>query len=629
MTEPRFSGDRRLDAPHELSPSVYGRSPETGDEPYTDAQFAELPDDATADDATAAQTLSTHALRRDAGLREKYLEAAWSAMPRILASVDRNPFGPSYGSCDRQYWHYRTAPFPSEMYQEAALAPAMAYALRLPGNRWFGEPRLAEIAVAVLRFSAKSSHADGSCDDYYPFERALGAAVFSLQAEAEAYRLLELDDSGLLRFFERRAEWIAGHGETGRLTNHHALAALALWRTGTLVGRADLQAAAVARVRDVVESQHAEGWYPEYDGADPGYQTVTIDCLAKLRRRLAASAEYPELVASVDASLRRAVKFAACFQHRDGGYGGEYGSRGTRHFYPHGMELLAADHPPAAALAENFLRSLAADRAARFDDDRMYVHRVANLIEAYVDWSSTSARGSARPDDTATRFAPRYFPGAGLAVVEDDRRQLILSAARGGTFCYTSTGDDGPPEDEGPVIDAGLIVELGDGSVAVSQTHTMDRDIQWADDGVTVTGPLRFARFERVNPWKQALLHLGMCTIGRVARNFCRRLLQQRTIRGGKLAPVRLTRRFVYHLNSTTGRIDKIDLTDTLELLDTRTTVRRLAIASDLQAAYTAASQVYHPGLLQPWRDLGEFVGLLNAQRRVTIRRTLCESAET
>ena len=64
---------------------------------------------------------------REIALRDRYLEAALTTIPRILAAVDRNAFGPSYGCCDREYWHYRTAAFPSEMYQEAALPLALVY----------------------------------------------------------------------------------------------------------------------------------------------------------------------------------------------------------------------------------------------------------------------------------------------------------------------------------------------------------------------------------------------------------------------------------------------------------------------------------------------------------------------
>ena len=168
-------------------------------------------------------------------------------------------------------------------------------------------PLLPPISRLPMKHGRRSAHADGSCDDYYPFERALGAAVFSLQAQVEAYRLLDLDDEDLLRFFERRAEWIAGHGETGRLTNHHALAALALWRTAALVGRSDLAAAAVDRARDVVASQHAEGWYPEYDGADPGYQSLCTGHLADVHRRR------PDW--GLAEPLARSVRFAWHFAH--------------------------------------------------------------------------------------------------------------------------------------------------------------------------------------------------------------------------------------------------------------------------------------------------------------------------
>ena len=178
-------------------------------------------------------------------------------------------------------------------------------------------------------------------------------------------------------------------------------------------------------------------------------------------------------------------------------------------------------------------------RIARFDDDRMYVHRIANLIEAYVDWSSTSIRRTTTDTAASGLTASRRFPAAGLAIFADDRRQLIVSAARGGTFCYSSADGDEPC-----VTDAGIVVELSDGRTAASQTHVPGPCVDWAEEGAAITCPLRFVRFERVTPWKQALLQLGMCTFGRVARSLCRSLLQRRVIRGGGEAPLRLTRRF-------------------------------------------------------------------------------------
>ena len=570
---------------------------------------------------------------RDPALRRQYLTAAWSAVPRILASVDRNSFGPSYGCCDRQYWHYRTAAFPSEMYQEAALPLALAFVRDLPGNTWFGEPRMAEAAVAVMRFSARSAHRDGSADDYYPNERALGAAVFSLQAQVEAYRRLRLDDPELLRFFERRANWIAAHGESGRLTNHHALAALALWRTGELLNRADLKRAARVKTDDVLTSQHDEGWFPEYDGADPGYQTVTIDCLAKLRREAGW--------ADLTTSLEHALDFLRWFGHRMGGVGGEYGSRGTRHFYSHGIELLAGESAVAAELADGYLHGLARGSVAEFGDDRMYVHRTAGLIEAYDDWSPT------RPDGCAERCGARWFPGAGLLSIRDELGHTVVSTARGGAFQI----DRATAKPTIVAVDAGLVVELQDGRVGVSQTHDRTREVSFCggamatlagamcdhptDHGhanvamapehvaeIVVRSNLRTVRFERVTPLKQSLLHLGMQLVGSWGRDLARRLLQRRVIDRQAELPIMLERCFRFERDATGENISAVHVVDRIELTDPRLVVRRLALASDLQAAYTAASQVYSPVMLVPWHDLAERVDELNRRRCVEIERS-------
>jgi len=553
--------------------------------------------------------------QRDPALRQHYLHSALAVVPRLLASVDRNSFGPSYGCCDRQFWHYRTAAFPSEMYQEAALPLALAYARRLPGNAWYGEPRLYEAAAAAMRYSARVAHADGSCDDYYPFERALGAAVFSLHAQATAYRLLGLDDAELLAFFRRRAKWIADHGETGRLANHHALAALALWRTAELTDDAALRTAARRRIDTVLAWQHAEGWFDEYGGADLGYQTVTIDCLAKLRREMG--------LVELDEPLRRAVGFARCFLGCNGDYGGEYGSRGTRHAYPHGFELLAATNREAADVADAFACNLGRGRAAQFVDDRMVAHPVASLLEAYDDWSPTTVRAFG-----ASRSDVRHFPAAGLIACGTDAANVVASTARGGCFHRYRDGDSGSAR----YVDAGLVAEFADGRVAVSQSHDADQPTEvtaTATDGeindceITVMRPLAWVRFERATPLKQAALHLGMQAVGRFARNVVRRLLQRKVIASRGMSPLRITRRIQWQADvagSTDGRLRVID---EIELTSAGAVVRRLAYASDLQAAYTAASNVYSPAMLQPWTDLAEHVATLNASRRVVIVREL------
>ena len=558
---------------------------------------------------------------RDPVLRSLYLTAALAEVPRLLGAIDRNPYRSTYGCLDRQYWHYRTSNFPSQMYQEGVLPLALVYAAALPGNRWQGDPRVRELAVAALRFTARSGHRDGSCDDYYPFERALGAAVFSLQAAAEAYRILELDDPELLGWFQRRAAWVIGHDESGRLANHQALAVLGLFRVAQITGKQEYRAAARARLDKLLAWQSDEGWFEEYGGADPGYQTLTIDCLAKIRKLTAHS--------ELDQPLRRAVAFARLFLHPDGSYAGEYGSRGTYHFYPHGMELLAPEDPHAANLADGFLRGLAAGKQAAFSDDRMFAHRLGNLIEAYADWSPSHRwdtklphRMGGRPGHEAPAVEPaRYFPKARLFVRRTSTSHTVISAARGGVFKHF--GPCGRA-----ITDAGLILQTSDGRVAVSQVHDRNRSVEpiggeGPEGGaLAVSGPLYWSRFETATPITQALFHAGMWSVGRWCRTWVRRALQRRLITGRRTCPVSLRRSFEFLPNPASAG-PGLRVTDTIELTDPSLQVRRMAFGTDHQAAYVAASGVYQESVLRPWTDLQPYVDELNAQRRVTVVREL------
>src|SRR3972149_6662368 len=64
----------------------------------------------------------------DGGLsRDLYAREALAYLPRTLCLLDRHPFHATYGCFDRNFWHYRTADFPSAMYQEAVLPLALVY----------------------------------------------------------------------------------------------------------------------------------------------------------------------------------------------------------------------------------------------------------------------------------------------------------------------------------------------------------------------------------------------------------------------------------------------------------------------------------------------------------------------
>src|SRR5688572_22016799 len=146
--------------------------------------------------------------------RELLAQAALKEIPKLLTLQDRNPHSPTYGCFDRNFWHYKIIDFPSGMSQEFVWPLALAWSLDLPRNPYYQDPAIREWVRAGILYAARSAHADGSCDDYYPFERAMGAAAFSLLACAEAYALVGMQSEEALRFLERRADWLADRHET-------------------------------------------------------------------------------------------------------------------------------------------------------------------------------------------------------------------------------------------------------------------------------------------------------------------------------------------------------------------------------------------------------------------------------
>ncbi len=557
-------------------------------------------------------------------MRRRYSDEALRSIPRLLGLIDRNPYSRTYGSFDRSYWHYRTMDFPCGMSQEFVLPLALVYHHAFPDNPYCGKERMRELALAGIEFARGSAHADGSCDDYFPFERALGAMVFSLYAMTETCLVLGDRRPEFLEFFARRGDWLINHNESGQLANHQAFAALALHNVHRLTGD-ERFAAGREHYLDIVKSwQHAEGWFQEYEGADPGYHSCSIAFLGKLMKKTEGTPTAERILTM----LRPAVDFAWYFMHPDGSYAGEYGSRNTYHFYPHGFEVMAPHEAKAGQIADQFLH-LGLPRASRYfnEDDRMCAHYVYDWLQSYLDFHT------ARPEPLNERadFA-RYWPGAKMLARKTASYYAVANLAKGGVIKVTTQ--------DGPVYsDTGLIARLADGRVLVS--HLMDGDhasrCEVAQSGAEsnaaaaakAAGPiiaessgcLSERRTNLATPLKQILFRILNLTFGRFAPDLLRRILQRVLITGKTQTPFRFARRF--ELGERT--IEIVD--EIIKPEGAGGEFTSLHIGSDATSIYVANSNVYQQSVLLPWQDLGEPMAELNAKGRMTYRHTAFEGA--
>ncbi len=527
---------------------------------------------------------SSAATHKDALLHEALLY-----IPKIIELLDRNPFSKTYGSFDRSYWHYRTADFPSGMYQEYVLPLAIVYKNNFPNNPFYQQPRIKEWVEAGIHFSRKSSHKDSSCDDYYPFEKAMGAVAFSLYASTESYLLLKLEDVLIVDFFKHRGDWLINHNETGILSNHHALVALCLQNVFEITHDQKYKLAAEEKIKELVSWQTTEGWFPEYEGCDPGYLSICVDFLAKYYQKSKDQNLIPV--------LKKAVKFMTYFSHPDGSYGGEYGSRNTFHFFPHGLEVLGKHIPEASFLVDRHCKALIEGNRAYTDDDRIFGHLIYNYLQAYLDFNEEREPVSSR------LFEGEYlFKESSLFVKQLENHYYVLGLNKGGVFKYFK-------DSKLKQSDTGIALKTSEGDILVSH---MIGDSQYvkADDHITVSGSfcVRPQILLKTNTF--ILFRLFLLFVGRFSRNLVRSLLQRKIIYSKKKVGVRYVRKFYF---------DKgLKVENKIMLDDKKIKINSIALSTDLTSIYVATSQPYQSSQLVPWTFLNDKIEELNTKKQIT-----------
>jgi hypothetical protein len=425
--------------------------------------------------------------------------------------MDREPRSRTAGCCDRTYWAWKFVDFPGARFQEALCVLSFLYATDGPGNRQYRHPRLLEWIGAGLRFWSRIQYADGSFDEAYPFERSLAATAFTSFYIGEALGFLgsDLPDDvrrSALETLKRAGRWLGANDEShGFLSNHLAAAAAALYQIGRLTGDPAFTARSRYFRDRILSRQSGEGWYDEYGGADPGYQTHGSFYLARLSQ-LSGDGE-------LAASLARSTAWLACFIHPDGSIGGEYTSRNTQTYYPAAFEMLSNSDPSAAWIARTMRASVWSGAAAgpRTVDIYNYFPMLNNLVFA---WLAAAKRQSASPaaESPPPDHELLWFPEAGFARILRGRYAAFVGTAKGGVikvFDRTS----------GSVVfrDSGYLGETDRGQGCSTQYQDVKRSVRVSASRIEVEGGLATFSRPTMTPVRFLGFRLFSLTIGRAA----------------------------------------------------------------------------------------------------------------
>jgi hypothetical protein len=464
-----------------------------------------------------------------------YWLAARQEIARVLSWQDRESFSRTYGCFDRTYWCWKFSDFPGARFQEAVFTLAHLFTTPLVENRLYHEPRALRWIEAGLDFWQRLQRRDGSFDEAYPFEHSLAATAFTGFYAGEAFlrtRDALPDRDRAVGTFARAGDWLCRNDERhGVLSNHLAAAAVALYVIFLITGDDRFERRGWQFVQRIYDHQSREGWYEEYGGADPGYQTLTTFYLARLWQYTGD--------APLQESLARSVSFLKHCIHPNGTLGGEYGSRNTEFFFPAGCEMLAGALPDAARIAR-FMRSYVPEgsTAGLWAMDAQNMLPMLNNYLFATDYAA-SFDGGEEAELPCEVPGEWWFPDAGLLIKSTPTFYAIVGLAKGGIVKIYDKD-----QRTLAVSDCGYVARLSTGTVA--STQSLRRRSAWTRGPSVCTVEADFVPLLQRHPttWLFLVFRSFSMTLGRAQRvaYWLKNRLVQFLMRPPPAVPLRLTR---------------------------------------------------------------------------------------
>jgi hypothetical protein len=437
-----------------------------------------------------------------------WLAEVEATLPRLLALFDSDPCSPTRGQGDRLYWAWKLKDFGNATFQGAAhgLARLLAAGL-LPS--WLPEHSVLGRIDALFSGARRLTRGNGSLEEAFPHESSFCVTALVAWDLLSAYTLVgdRVNESTRSEWLDTVApmiNFLDRADEThGIISNHLATAVAALVRWQDVSGQPG-DARAQELLARILAHASQEGWFREYEGADPGYQTLALCYLSEVEvmRPHWGLGEY----------LERACVFLGYFAHPDGSFGGHYGSRETRIFYPAGIELLARRVPEAATLATTMRESVACRTTvclSAVDESNLIP-----LFNAYC--RAAQAVSEATPRTVAAELPcrtpdawRRHFPEAGLLIDRRPGSYTVVSSFKGGAFAHF---EEGLPAR----LASASLVRGGDGRHYSAQAQDAANTLMEGVDRLTISAELREFHHELPTPARFLVLRLMNLSVMRI-----------------------------------------------------------------------------------------------------------------
>ncbi len=425
---------------------------------------------------------------------DAYISFVLQNASRLISNIDRRQQSSTYGCADRNYWHYKIVDFPCAMLQETCLTLAQLYSIDFMGNVYYHKEVVYDLVLAIIEYWSKIQKADGSFDEFFPNEHSFSPTAFNLYAVCRAYQILNLDEPRIIRQARKSAQFLLQYGDCG--ASNQEVAAIAGVYCYYLISDDDSVLRGLdALLEKVLGAQSSEGWMPEYQGPDIGYQSIALGYLT----------DY--YVMSRDERVRhpidRMIEFLSYFVHPDGSVGGEYGSRFTSFLAPHGFELNSETNPIARRIVrEVFLRDDHKVNCAL--DDRYICHFIFPSYLSCIANYVSSGSEEAVPHE---KIFTKYFHDSKIYIKSTAKYYFICNLQKGGCLrIYFKTA--------GVAFDSGYVL-LRKNILAINNWIDFNNSIEVLDNHLKVEGVFHKMMSRTPSPLWHVLLRATTFLLGK------------------------------------------------------------------------------------------------------------------
>jgi hypothetical protein len=423
-------------------------------------------------------------------------------LPRIITQLSRDPDAPTYGSWDRNFWHYKMRDFSSMILQQGMMvvdavmdyeADDNPFDKHNPGPQWID---------ASLEFWASQQLKNGSFNEYYPYESGFPPTAFSLFAAGVILKNRNYKDPGenITEAVQKAINWLLKHPEIEALNQEAAgLAGIVLCSKlpGIVIDKKLLE----ERLAWFYKAQSAEGWFPEYDGPDTGYLAVTIDCLWEIYEVTKDDRAF--------SAMEKAVSYIASMMSVSSEMPVMINSRNTDYLVIYGMTRMAlTGNETAGAIVKQVVSNL--ESPGHFlnrTDDRYSVHYVyASYFRSLRFLASLPVKDFLLSFETDYRH---FYPGAGIFIQHiAGKSSIYVNLRKGGIVnVFTSKGIS--------AADFGFRIRAKGKKVAVSHfQHPSYRISQVSDNSYSVEGKMTLHGWMVPSPLKHIALRAISFTMG-------------------------------------------------------------------------------------------------------------------